>query len=123
MNNSSLQFGVGYAMVAVVLGAFAAHGLKPLLSTGQLASWQTAVEYQFYHAFALMIIGLLQAQRSSALLRYSGYLLALGTLLFSGSIYGLCLTEFKWLGPITPIGGTLLISGWFLMLIALKQKR
>lgn len=119
---TSWLIGISYALLAVVLGAFGAHGLKSILSAQQLASWQTAVEYQFFHGVALIVLGLLQQQLASRYLKYSGYLFAVGVLCFSGSIYGLCLSGASWLGPVTPVGGLMLISAWLLMLIAVKQK-
>ena len=104
-------------MIAVILGAFGAHGLKELLTPDQLTSYHTGVRYQFYHAFALFASASLMKPgiRSAAA---AAWLFLLGVILFSGSIYMLScrevigLTSYKWLGPITPLGGALLIAGW-----------
>jgi uncharacterized membrane protein YgdD (TMEM256/DUF423 family) len=104
---------------AVVLGAFAAHGLKGRLEAGLLSAFGTGVEYQFYHALALLGAALLlHAQPQSAYWwQAAGGLFALGILLFSGSLYGLALLGWKWLGPVTPLGGLCLIAAWLCLLI------
>jgi len=103
------------AMTSVILGAFAAHGLKGKLSESALAAFQTGVQYQMIHALALLYIGLLMRQQMNNPM-------VLGTLLFSGSLYGLALTSARWLGPITPLGGMCFIIGWFLLfLFALRS--
>jgi len=105
------------AFLAVALGAFGAHGLREILSTQQLITWETAVRYQMWHALALAIISLLLNQHTeNKLLIRSGWLMTAGMLFFSGSLYALCLTDQKWFGPITPIGGGLLIIGWLSIL-------
>ncbi len=112
------------AVLAVILGAFGAHGLKPRLSPDQLGSFETGIRYQFYHAFALFITVFLFDKYSSGLAVYAGYAFTVGVVLFSGSIYLLAtreligLSSYKWLGPITPLGGTFLIVGWLLLLVS-----
>lgn len=109
-------------LIAVIVGAFAAHGLKPLISFEALQSFETGVRYQMYHAFLLFFVGVsktLPKNTKKAIF----YLVLLGVLLFSGSIYGLAtdaLTafNFKSIALITPIGGLLLISAWIVMLIS-----
>ncbi|MDJ1498055.1 DUF423 domain-containing protein [Cytophagaceae bacterium DM2B3-1] len=102
--------------LGVGLGAFGAHALKPMLEASQrLDTYETAVKYQFYHAFALLITGLLAYRIESRLLTYAGYSFLGGTLIFSGSLYILCLSGVRWLGAITPIGGVLMIIGWVLV--------
>ncbi|MGK0289029.1 MAG: uncharacterized membrane protein YgdD (TMEM256/DUF423 family) [bacterium] len=106
-------------MLAVILGAFAAHGLKSRVSTDLIAVFKTGVEYQFYHTFAILCIGIsLVAQKldSSRWLTLSFYLFLVGIIFFSGSLYLLALTKIKWFGPITPIGGVFLILGWIFFL-------
>lgn len=112
-----------FAFFAVVLGAFGAHALKEQLTPEQLTSFETGVRYQFYHAFALLILAQLMYKRKNKLIEYSGWFFIAGTVLFSGSIYLLALRHImdfsaKWLGPITPFGGTLLIIGWALLFIS-----
>ena len=110
-------------MLAVMLGAFGAHALKDkLTSEGTLDTYQTAVQYQFYHTLALLAIAFLMTKYESQWLNYAGYSMTFGILIFSGSLYILCFTGMKWLGAITPIGGLLFIAGWvFLLMTALKS--
>jgi uncharacterized membrane protein YgdD (TMEM256/DUF423 family) len=100
----------------VVLGAFGAHALKARLAPDLLAIWQTAVQYHFWHALALAAVGLvaLHAPASSAL-KWTGWLMLAGLVLFSGSLYALALTGARWLGAITPFGGTAWIVAWLLL--------
>lgn len=107
-----LTIGGLYGLLAVLLGAFAAHGLRDILTPSELSSWQTAVTYQMSHALMLLLTGLWIRQGGPALLKVVGLLLASGVLLFSGSIYALLLLNFSWLGPVTPMGGLLMIAGW-----------
>jgi len=106
------------AFLAVALGAFGAHGLKGILSPEQLVTYQTAVDYQMWHAIGMLIIGLLQQQKASAILHKSAYFMLSGTVLFSGSLYALSLTANKTLGMITPIGGVCLLIAWALLAYA-----
>ncbi|MCU0353887.1 MAG: DUF423 domain-containing protein [Cytophagales bacterium] len=102
--------------LGVAVGAFGAHALRPTLeAAGRLDTFETAVKYQFYHAFALLVVGLLAQRIGSPLLSYAGYAFLAGTLVFSGSLYVLCLTGVRWLGAITPLGGVLMIAGWALL--------
>lgn len=97
----------------VILGAFGAHALKARVAPEMLAVWQTAVQYHFWHALALVAIGVLAIHLpSSAPLKWSGWLMMAGIVLFSGSLYVLALTGTKWLGAITPFGGAAWIAGW-----------
>lgn len=99
--------------LAVALGAFAAHGLKSRLTVELLATFQTGVQYQMYHALALFGIGLLTLNFPNASLpKLSGYLFMLGIILFSGSLYALSLSGVRWLGAITPLGGVAFLAGW-----------
>lgn len=113
--------------LAVALGAFGAHGLKNYASPAMINTFETAVKYQFYHVFALAIIGMLHAYFPSTLLVLSGKLFMAGMFIFSGSLYLLTLfsvlgwNQFKWLGVITPIGGLLLITAWILMGVSLLR--
>ena len=129
MQKLFLLFGSASGAIAVMIGALGAHALKAKLQTGeitadQLASFETAVKYQMYHAFLLIIIFILQTKFPVKLLQTSGYLIIAGTILFSGSIYILTtknvlgLANVSFLGPITPIGGLLLIAGWISLFIS-----
>ncbi|MFK7895344.1 MAG: DUF423 domain-containing protein [Myxococcota bacterium] len=98
-------------MLAVVAGAFGAHGLKARVTPDQLASWATAAQYHLLHSVLLLALALF-ASYAGRDIKIPGSLLTAGMVLFSGSIYLLVLTKMRWLGPITPIGGLLLILGW-----------
>ncbi|MAW30010.1 MAG: hypothetical protein CMP98_14515 [Gammaproteobacteria bacterium] len=108
--------------LAVVLGAFGAHALKDRLEPAMLAAFNTAVHYQMLHATVVLVIVLLARTSDSPgfLLGAAGSMLA-GILLFSGSLYVLVLWGWRWLGPITPLGGALLIAGWGLLLVAMVR--
>jgi uncharacterized membrane protein YgdD (TMEM256/DUF423 family) len=100
-------------MLAVVFGAFGAHALKGKLDDQALKVFETAVQYHFYHTFALLVVGVIALnQPQTVLLKSSGWLFAIGILVFSGSLYLLSLTGVRWLGAITPLGGLALIAGW-----------
>ncbi|MBD3584962.1 DUF423 domain-containing protein [Salinimonas sp. HHU 13199] len=109
--------GAAGGLTAVILGALAAHGLEGILSASSLQSFKTAVSYQMYHSLALLLVaGLPQLKRSLAILAAWSFIL--GVLLFSGSIYLLTLAQLSWLGPVTPVGGLILMAGWILVLTA-----
>jgi len=102
--------------IAVGLGAFAAHGLKNMLSPDLLATFQTGVQYHMYHALALFGIGILALSfPNQSLLKVAGYLFLVGIVLFSGSLYVLALSGIRWLGAITPLGGVAFLGGWALL--------
>lgn len=98
--------------LAVLLGAFGAHGLKAKVDSAMLSTWATASEYHFYHALALLLTGLLARQVGSGTIVLAGWILFGGMLVFSGSLYLLVLSGQRWLGAITPLGGAALIAGW-----------
>lgn len=106
--------------LAVGLGAFASHGLREQLSDRALAIFETGVRYQMYHALALLLVGLWlsRAEAGQSLLTGAGIAYLVGVLLFSGSLYGLSLSNIKVLGAITPLGGVAFIVGWGLLAIA-----
>ncbi|MDB4279536.1 DUF423 domain-containing protein [Paraglaciecola sp.] len=105
-------------MLSVVLGAFAAHGLKSKLSDTLLSTFQTGVQYQMYHSLALILLVILYRQMPQSLLVYSAGFMFAGIILFSGSLYMLALTQIKWFGPVTPLGGACFIIGWVLLIAA-----
>jgi uncharacterized membrane protein YgdD (TMEM256/DUF423 family) len=100
-----------WATRAVGAGALAPHGLKARLTVDQLAAWATASQYHLLHSVVLLALAL-YALQSGRPVKLQASLVLAGTVLFSGSIYLLLLTGQRWLGPVTPIGGTLLIAGW-----------
>lgn len=112
-------------LIAVCVGAFGAHALKAKLSEKLLSTYQTGVEYHFYHALALLAVGILLSLpqwQNSALLKFSSFSFIFGILCFCGSLYWLALGGPRWLGPITPLGGLLFIVGWLLLAFAaIKQ--
>ncbi len=113
MPNLFIPLGACAGLLAVALGAFGAHALRDRLDAYAMGVFETAVQYHFYHALALLAVGMLVLQQgSSPLLRSSGWLFLVGLLLFSGSLYALSLTGIRWLGAITPLGGLALIAGW-----------
>lgn len=100
-------------MLVVILGAFGAHALKARVTAEQLAWWQTGVQYHAWHALGLLGIGLLLlAQPALAPARTAGWLLQAGIVIFAGTLYAMTLGGPRWLGAITPVGGTLMIAGW-----------
>lgn len=123
MRNRFLIAGAFAGAIAVALGAFGAHGLKNLLSPGALKTFHTGVEYQFYHAFALLATGILSVKSPMAHLNRAGNLFMAGIIFFSGSLY--CLSVFPalaFMGIITPIGGLCFIAGWALLALAFMKK-
>jgi len=114
-----LMLGGLFAAFSVILGAFAAHGLKSKISEQAIVTFQTGVTYQMYHALALILFALV-AKQGVPLNWGSGFLVA-GILLFSGSLYALALTGVKWFGPITPLGGLCFIIGWILFVVQLYR--
>jgi len=104
--------------LAVVAGAFGAHALKARLDPEQLEWWGTAAQYQLVHALAMLAVGALLPSRGGA----AGWCFLLGTLVFSGTLYGMALGAPRWWGAITPVGGTLLIAGWFLLAWSLRGR-
>lgn len=106
------------AFIAVAMGAFGAHALKTVLTADMLAIYKTAVTYEMWHALGLGLIALLRYHHpQSSLLKYAGWLMFTGIILFSGSLYILSLSGLKWLGMITPIGGVCFLSAWLLLII------
>jgi uncharacterized membrane protein YgdD (TMEM256/DUF423 family) len=105
--------------VSVGMGAFGAHGLRGKVEENLFHAFETAVAYQISHTLALFgVCVLLQIWGMKLSLQLAAYAFMLGIVLFSGSLYGLALTGMKWLGPITPIGGLTLLTGWALLAFA-----
>ncbi|RSD27191.1 DUF423 domain-containing protein [Mesobacillus subterraneus] len=107
------------AFLSVALGAFGAHGLEGKVEPKYLETWKTGVTYQMFHATGLLIIGILAGKLpASALLNWSGWLMLIGIILFSGSLYILSVTKISILGAITPLGGLAFLAAWVLLMIA-----
>lgn len=116
-----------YGMLSVILGAFGAHAFKKMLSPEKLASFDIGVRYQLYHAIVLLVIGLFFSF-SSSLERWAAISMIVGVILFSFSIYFLSFSEYwnvnlKFLGPITPLGGLLLILGWGMLIVLFAKNK
>lgn len=107
--------------IAVAAGAFGAHALKNVLSAERLETWQTAVQYHAWHALGLMLIALIGVQFEIAVTWPASLILA-GIVIFSGSLYTLCLSGIGWLGAITPIGGVAFIVGWIVLAVQFFRK-
>ncbi|MBS1921042.1 MAG: DUF423 domain-containing protein [Bacteroidetes bacterium] len=130
MHKTFLIFGAFSGLLSILLGAFGAHALQEVITDEKLLhGFQTGVQYQMYHALALLVLGLLYEKFPVKLLRWSGILFISGIILFSGSLYLLTLLNgksealLKFIGPITPVGGTLFIIGWIFLLMAILKKR
>jgi uncharacterized membrane protein YgdD (TMEM256/DUF423 family) len=104
--------------LGVVLGAFGAHALRGSIEPRLMETFQTAVQYQLIHALALLLVSLTIGWLGQSLsFDISAYAFMAGIILFSGSLYGLVLTDIRWLGPVTPLGGLCLIIGWLALLV------
>lgn len=127
MNKKTIITAAILLTIAIILGAFGAHGLKKIASIEKVASFETGVRYQFYTAFSLFILGL-NSSKFEFKLKLITNLLLIGTILFSGSIYLLSLQEFlgtnlSFLGPVTPLGGLLMIISWVIFIFKfIKQQ-
>ncbi|RSK44264.1 DUF423 domain-containing protein [Hymenobacter perfusus] len=118
-----IQLAALLGALSVGIGAFAAHGLRKMLeATGRFETFETAVRYQFFHTLALLAVGILWYLKPELRsLGTAAWLWLGGILVFSGSLYVLCLTGITKLGAVTPIGGVLLIAGWIVLLLAARQ--
>jgi uncharacterized membrane protein YgdD (TMEM256/DUF423 family) len=115
-----LLLGSANAMLAVILGAFGAHALKARLDESVLKIYHTGVEYHFYHALGLILVGIIAMNISTNIwLKNSGWMMFAGIILFSGSLYLLSIFNVRWLGMITPLGGLLFIMAWLSLSIAI----
>lgn len=115
MANRILIVGALMAMIGVAAGAFGAHGLRPILSEKMMTVFETAVRYQLVHALAMLIAGLSAQVFGSQVFMKAGWSFFIGTLIFSGSLYTMVLTDIRTLGMLTPIGGLGFLIGWGLL--------
>lgn len=99
-------------LLSVAFGAFGAHGLRQRVSPEMLAVFETAVRYQVYHALGLFIVAWAISRWGTAQMTWAGWLFIAGTVIFSGSLYAMALTDTRWLGAITPVGGVCFLAGW-----------
>jgi uncharacterized membrane protein YgdD (TMEM256/DUF423 family) len=129
MHRNFLTLAAFFGASGVALGAFGAHGLQQLTADEKiLHSYQTAVQYQLYHALALLAVGILYEKMNRKWIRVAGYLLITGTLLFSGSLYLITILKlngsdaFRFVGPVTPLGGVFFITGWICLMVGVLRK-
>jgi uncharacterized membrane protein YgdD (TMEM256/DUF423 family) len=120
-----IKVSILFCVVSVILGAFGAHLLKDLLSETELSSFKTGIRYQMFHGLAILILSL-NSNKFTSKLKTSLLLMSIGTILFSFSIYFLSIDDLlsfsmKFLGPITPVGGTILITSWIYLLLNVKN--
>ena len=129
MHKGFLKIAAIAGMLSVLLGAFAAHALRDTVSERAISIFETAVLYQFYHVIALMVTGILYIAFPYKTIVWAGYFFIGGMLLFCGSLYALAVLQamvmpgYKWLGPLTPIGGFCFIAGWLLLFISFFKKQ
>lgn len=121
-NQQILLAGAVFMALGVLFGAFGAHALKKILSPDMLVVYNTGVEYQFYHALGLLLVGLLGFRIESKWLNWAGIFLVFGILIFSGSLYALSISGTRILGAITPIGGLAFVAGWVCLAIAVWKR-
>ncbi len=127
MQKTYLLAGAIVAGLAVALGAFGAHGLKKIVSAETLAIFHTAVQYQFYHAIALILAGILFAKAQNGFVNYAGVLFIAGIVLFSGSLYFIVSQQATGrvvptaIALLTPVGGLCFIIGWLLLVIGIAK--
>ncbi|SDZ87428.1 DUF423 domain-containing protein [Pedobacter hartonius] len=128
MNRRIILTASFFGAVAVILGAFGAHGLKNILSADQMDIWTKGIEYQFYHTFALLFLSTFARFRTK-LVDFSYFCFTIGIVLFSGSLYLLATRDITHIGfvniigPVTPFGGLLLILGWVILFFAALKNR
>ena len=129
MYRTALVLGILFAGLGIVIGAFGAHALKPLLSESQLQVFETGVRYQMYHSFALLAAGILYSAFPARPIKLASTFFLIGILLFSGSLYAMTLLNINGqvglggLGILTPIGGLFFILGWLMLLWAVFKKK
>lgn len=117
-----LKIGAIFMALAVAFGAFGAHIVEEMLTPDRLDVYRTAVQYHFYHALGLLIVGSVGFHINNKWMKWSGYSLIAGVLIFSGSLYLLTLLDIGWLGAITPVGGVAFILGWVFLFIGVMKK-
>jgi uncharacterized membrane protein YgdD (TMEM256/DUF423 family) len=127
MNKNILQLACLLGALSVGLGAFAAHGLKNILSVENISIFETGVKYQFYHVFALLAAGILYKDFNRKWITIAANLFFAGIIIFSGSLYLLCFSKqlnwgINWLGAITPIGGVCFILGWVFIFFGVRKR-
>nr|WP_294906210.1 DUF423 domain-containing protein [uncultured Lacibacter sp.] len=128
MDKRFLQISAIAGAIAVAFGAFGAHALREMVDEKSIQTWQTAVQYHFYHLFAIALTGILMRQSTNAWYKRAGNLFLAGIFIFSGSLYSLTLFKaagifsVNWLGAITPVGGVCFIAGWLCLFAGLRKR-
>jgi uncharacterized membrane protein YgdD (TMEM256/DUF423 family) len=128
MHRAFLITGASLAALAVILGAFGAHGLKQIVPIESLSTFETGVRYHIYHSFALLLTGILYEKFRNKWIRFAGYAFITGIILFSGSLYIITLLKatetvgLRQIGIITPFGGLFFIAGWLALVVAFSIK-
>ena len=129
MHKGFLRTAAILGLLAVTLGAFGAHGLKKIVPAEAITTFETGVRYQFYHALALLAVGMLFEKFPGQSLKYAGICFITGIVLFSGSLYALTLLQatntvgLRGIGAITPFGGLFFIAGWICLFVAIGSSR
>ena len=129
MYRTALAFGILLGGLGIIIGAFGAHALKPLLTDNQIQVFETGVRYQMYHSFALLVAGILAGTFSLKTIKVASIFFLVGIFLFSGSLYAMTLLNISGqvglggLGILTPIGGLFFILGWITLLICVLKKQ
>jgi len=121
MDRFFFAVGAVLAFIGVAAGAFGAHGLEGRVPVERLATFETGVRYQMYHAFALMLIALAATRWTGSALQVAGWLFIGGTVIFCGTLYALTLGGPRWLGAVTPIGGLAFLAGWAVTAVAILR--
>lgn len=123
MNNTLIKIGAILGVIGVSLGAFGAHALQRFLEvSGRASTFQTAVQYLFYHALGIILIGIIQEKFQNKWLKYAGIGMVFGVIIFSGSLFVICFSGIKSFGAVAPIGGTLMILSWFLLFWGVRKR-
>jgi uncharacterized membrane protein YgdD (TMEM256/DUF423 family) len=126
MNNTTtitfIKLGAMMMALSVAFGAFGAHALKNVLDEHMTKVYHTAVEYQFYHSLGMFIVAFVSYINNDKKVKIAGYIMLVSTAIFCGSLYTMTITELKWLGAITPIGGVGFIISWIMLLLSLNPK-
>ena len=107
--------------ISVAAGAFGAHALRSRVTPEYLSVFETGARYQMYHALALLAVAWAISRGAGSTAQWAGWLFLIGTLMFSGSLYGLALTGIRWIGAITPLGGVAFLAGWLCLAFSWKS--
>jgi uncharacterized membrane protein YgdD (TMEM256/DUF423 family) len=121
MSRTFFFLGAVSGFIAVAAGAFGAHSLRDRLTPEYVSVFETGARYQMYHALALLVVAWMVERGGGTSAQWAGWLFVIGTVLFSGSLYGLALTGTRWLGAITPLGGVAFLAGWVCLALSWRN--